>query len=233
MSPGAGEGVLFIGPSWPLARDAVPPSIRLRPPVRRGDVLALLEEAVLPRAIGIVDGAFNESLSVSPKEVIKALDLGVGMFGSSSMGALRAVECEPFGMIGVGRIFATYRSGQVDADDEVAIIYDPETLHGLTEPLVSLRLNMADAVEGGHVAARDAERLLAVAKKLYFPHRSLLTILRLFEEQVGPHDAAPARSYLHEQAIDVKRADAEQLLHAMIAYLASEPPDGVQRADGR
>jgi hypothetical protein len=212
-------GVVFLGPSWDLAPEDVPQTITVLPPARRGDIAALLERSRLPIAIGIVDGAFNESLSVSPKEVVRAIDRGVTMFGSSSMGALRAVECAPYGMVGIGRIFTEYQSGRVDADDEVAIVYDPETQRGLTEPLINLRLNMAEAVQSGLVRPECAERFLATAAGLYFPHRTLPTILRLFEQEVGPQRARPVGDYLRERAVDHKRADAELLLRTMASYL--------------
>jgi TfuA protein len=49
------------------------------PPVERGDIDRLLDRERPPEVIGIVDGKFLQALSVSPKEV------------------LRAVECEPWG----------------------------------------------------------------------------------------------------------------------------------------
>ena len=45
---------------------------------------------------------------------------GTQVFGAASMGALRAAELAPFGMIGVGAIFAAYRDGRLTGDDEVA-----------------------------------------------------------------------------------------------------------------
>ena len=49
---------------------------------------------------------------------------GIHVFGSASMGALRAELC-PFGMVGVGRIFEAYRDGELEDDDEVAVIHGP------------------------------------------------------------------------------------------------------------
>src|SRR2546429_8339173 len=80
------------------------------PPVKRGDLGELLARTEPPSAIGIVDGRFLQSLCISPKEVLNAIDAGVKVFGSSSMGALRAAECWQYGMVGVGRIFEAYRS---------------------------------------------------------------------------------------------------------------------------
>ena len=44
-------------------------------------------------------------MSISPKEVLRAIDAGITLYSSSSMGALRAVECAPYGMTGVGMIY--------------------------------------------------------------------------------------------------------------------------------
>ena len=39
------------------------------------------------------------------------------------MGALRAVEAEPYGMRGVGTVFRWYRNGRLHRDDDVAVLY--------------------------------------------------------------------------------------------------------------
>src|SRR5205814_1005092 len=91
------------------------------PPVACGDVAALLPRA--PAAIGIVDGFFDERPAVFHKEILHALARGVRVFGASSMGALRAAELHGFGMQGVGRIFEAFRSGELEDDDEVAVVH--------------------------------------------------------------------------------------------------------------
>ena len=59
-------------------------------------------------AIGIVDGYFEGVLSVWHKEILWAMAEGIHVFGSASMGALRAAELHPFGMHGTGRIFEAF-----------------------------------------------------------------------------------------------------------------------------
>ena len=125
------DTVVYLGPS--LAVDAAEQRLPARylPPICRGD-LALLPEEV--RYVGIIDGEFFQRLAVSPKEVLAVLRRGVKVFGASSMGALRAVETERFGTVGVGAVFAMFRDGVLDGDDEVALVYDPETYRKLSEP---------------------------------------------------------------------------------------------------
>lgn len=66
------------------------------------------------------------------QRVLRAIDAGVALFCGSSMGALRAVDCAPYGMIGIGQIYAEYASVRVDSDDEVAVAYDEDTGRALS-----------------------------------------------------------------------------------------------------
>jgi len=89
------DTVVFLGPSMPVEEARRLLDAEFVPPICRGD-LALLPSNV--RIIGIIDGEFFQKLAVSPKEIIEALGRGVRVFGSSSMGALRAAETHTFGM---------------------------------------------------------------------------------------------------------------------------------------
>ena len=106
--------VVFLGPSLPVddARRILP--ARYLGPARCGDVLRA--RRLSPRAIALVDGLFASTPATWHKEILLALDDGIAVFGASSMGALRAAELAPFGMIGVGAIFEAYRDG-VYTDD--------------------------------------------------------------------------------------------------------------------
>ncbi|MEV4538740.1 TfuA-like protein [Asanoa sp. NPDC049518] len=209
--------VVFVGPSLHGAAALARADIEFLPPVRRGDIDALLSRAAPPPAIGIIDGAFFQSLSVSPKEVLRAIDAGVRTYGSSSIGALRAVECAPYGMVGVGRIYEAYQSGRVSADDEVAITYDDETGRALSEPLVNLRFAIEAAQAAGVVDAALAARFLAVAKRRYFPERTVALLLHDLTSEVGEATCAPLRRYLTDLAPDTKRDDGLRLLDLVVS----------------
>ncbi|MFC7531495.1 TfuA-like protein [Actinoplanes sp. GCM10030250] len=198
---------VFAGPSLYGTDSLQRADVEFLPPVRRGDLDRLLARPAPPRVIGIVDGAFFQSLSVSPKEVLRAVDAGVTVYGSSSMGALRAVECAPYGMCGVGLIYQEYQSGRIMADDEVAMTYDEETGRPLSEPLVNMRFAVATAVAAGVAGEELADRFLTLAKQRYFPERTVALVLRDLAE-----DTAPLRRFLAESAPDTKRDDALLLL---------------------
>ena len=119
------------------------------PPAAQGDVYLAVRDGA--QAIGIVDGYFQGAPSVSHKGILWAMSRGVHVFGSASMGALRAAELYGFGMQGVGRIFEAYRDGVITADDEVAIVHGPLDLGypSNTDPLFNNRATLARAVEQG------------------------------------------------------------------------------------
>jgi hypothetical protein len=210
------SAVVFLGPSLDLASARQVLDADYRPPVARGDIDRLLDGPERPAAIGLVDGRFLHSFSISPKEVLRAVDAGVAVYGASSMGALRAAECAPYGMVGVGAIYAEYASGRLDADDEVALVFDPESGRALSEPLVNWRLALAAGVASGRIEAEPAERFLAEAKRLYFPHRTLATVLAGLS---GVEGAADLVGYLAREAPDAKRDDALALLRRIRADL--------------
>ena len=137
---------VFLGPTLPLdqARQALD-AIYL-PPVRQGDVYrALLRHR--PSMIGIVDGYFHQVPSVWHKEILVAMAEGVHVFGSASMGALRAAELADFGMQGVGHVFQDFRDGVLEDDDEVAVVHAPAEIGfvAASEAMVNIRRTLAVA----------------------------------------------------------------------------------------
>jgi TfuA protein len=222
--------VVFVGPSISRAMVmSVFPGV-VQPPIRRGQLDQLLRRADRPAAVGIVDGRFLQDLAVSPKEVLRALDSGVVVFGASSIGALRAVECAPYGAIGVGRIYSLFASGELEADDEVAITYDPGTLRATSEPLVNIRIAMDYAVSTGALSAAVASLVVATAKSLYFPDRSYRNIAWLLADRLPVAVLEAYGRFVHgPECPDQKRDDALAMLHAMTGAPA-EPVEVRARA---
>ncbi|WP_442778619.1 TfuA-like protein [Actinomadura sp. WAC 06369] len=163
---------------------------------------------------------------ISPKEVLRAVDrhtAPVRVFGSSSMGALRAAELCEEGMVGVGQVFELYRSGAVEDDDEVSITFDPESLRPLCEPMVNIRIAVAAARARAVVSSMTAATVLATAKSLYFPDRTYDRI-HLHPQQSLVVIARHADSIAHAPAgkIDV---GVGQHRHADLAAAARDHRD--------
>ncbi|MFI7601260.1 TfuA-like protein [Actinoplanes sp. NPDC049681] len=209
------NAVVFIGPSIDRSSAAAVLDAEFLPPIERGDIAQLLARPERPDAIGIVDGKFLQSMCISPKEVLAAIDAGVAVFGSSSMGALRAAECEPFGMVGVGKVFEEYASGHIDADDEVAVVYDGRALSALSEPMVNFRFAIAAGLAAQAFSRAAGDRFLKIAKGLYFPQRNTRTVLMLLRPELDAAEYERVARYFAESAPDTKRDDALLLLARM------------------
>src|SRR5262249_15624446 len=114
--------ILFVGPTLTGRDLALPEGFVVLPPAEQGDIFRATRD-LRPTAIGLIDGYFDGAPAVWHKEILWAMAGGVAIYGSASMGALRAAELCSLGMIGVGRIFEAYRDGLLDADDEVALLH--------------------------------------------------------------------------------------------------------------
>ena len=192
--------VVFVGPSVSLVRARSILNANYLPPIKRGE-LARLDPDV--DTIGIIDGEFFQSLAVSPKEVLPLLDRGVRIFGASSIGALRAVETEAFGMLGIGSIFEWYRDGVVDGDDEVALTYDPTSYRPSSEPLINIRFGLQAAVRENVIQQSKADEIIRTLKQTYFPFRSYQLVWQL---------SPVLRQFFNERNPDQNRDDALLLL---------------------
>jgi hypothetical protein len=214
---------VFAGPTLPPEAAPPLPGAVFLPPAAQGDVYrAALRR---PRAIGIIDGFFEARPAVWHKEILWALDRGVHVYGSASMGALRAAELESFGMRGVGRIFEAYRDGELEDDDEVALAHAPaeQSFRPLSEPMVNVRETFAAAEAAGVLGTEARATLVRVAKALFYPERSYPTILeRAGEEGVAAAEIDALRSWLPGGRVDQKRADALAMLERMGADLDSD-----------
>lgn len=201
--------VIFVGPS--IAREAlaqVLPEAEFRGPVERGDIEVLLHEDTSPDVIGVVDGKFLHAMSISPKEILTALNKGVTVLGSSSMGALRAAELDTLGMTGIGTIYQWYAEGTIDADDEVAITFDPESLKALCTPMVNFRASVDELVGQGSVTVEEGGRIVETAKSMYFPDRTHASVCDQLVFDGMESQRAEELFRLLEGSIDRKAADA-------------------------
>ncbi|KPC82020.1 MULTISPECIES: TfuA-like protein [unclassified Streptomyces] len=222
---------VFLGPSLPVeqAREHLP-GAEFLPPVERGDIDALMARADPPTHIGIVDGKFLQSFSISPKEILKAMDRGVRMYGSSSMGALRAAELDVFGMTGIGTVYDMYASGEIEDDDEVAITFDSEVMRLICEPMVNIRVATAEAVRREIVEPKYADLFLETAKALYFPQRTRAAALHEVKGRMPEEQRMALASFLRSpEAPDAKGEDAARLLDVMRRAAEDVPPPADSR----
>jgi hypothetical protein len=218
----------FLGPTLPAARAREILEVEVLPPARAGDLCALLHGERKVSAVALVDGLFQQTPAIWHKEILFALSRGISVYGSSSMGALRAAELHAFGMIGVGRVFEAYLSLAYEDDDEVAVVHG-EGEHGfvpLSDPMVNLRHGLAAAREANVIAAATEEVLSALAKSWFYPDRSWR---RIFAEAaahgVPAVEVAALRGFVETTKPDRKRDDAVLLFER----IARDQRDGFAR----
>lgn len=168
---------VYVGPSAPAeAIRALLPDTEIRPPIQRGDLYTAREQGV--EALLILDGMFAHNLAVSPREVVDVCRDGALIVGAASMGALRAAECQPAGVLGVGLIYRLFRAGVLVNDDEVAVAMDPEReFSAASEALVNIRHALSRAVRSGIASRAQQRRIMETATRTYFAERSWPRIL--------------------------------------------------------
>jgi hypothetical protein len=205
--------IVFLGPSLPHDEAAEILPATFLPPARRGDIPAAVDEGA--RVIGLIDGVFFQDCSVGHREILDAIARGVRVVGASSMGALRAAELDMLGMEGVGKVYRLYRDGTLVSDDEVALVFDPETGTALSEPLINIRCTIANAEEKGIIGGEAARGLLSLAQSVYFPERTWDRIVELAEGNVDPAVLYRFSEFIRDNAVDQKRDDAIAALHRL------------------
>ena len=166
------------------------------------------------KVVGIIDGVFYSETAVAHKEIIAVMKKGIKVYGSSSMGALRASELAEFGMVGVGRVYECYRSGRIVKDDEVAVTYNPVTGEQIAEPLVNVRYQLKAAEKDGILTAKERHELIELAGRFFYPERTYPYIVeRAVKADIISHEkAAGLLEYIREKPLNLKAEDAVLLL---------------------
>jgi hypothetical protein len=228
--------LVFVGPTLPAAEVAARlPDARVLPPVAVGDVLALVRGRARIARIAIIDGYFERMAAVWHKELLLALERGIAVYGAASMGALRAAELAPFGMVGTGAIYRAFVRGAFRApadaslsalvsDDEVAVAHLPaeQGFRAVSDALVNLRHGLALAQRRGLISARTHAALISLARARFYRERSWPQLLA-----DGRTARLPASELARLAAMpkpDLKRADALLLLRTLADTRAPKPP---------
>lgn len=211
--------ILFVGPSLPDAANHIGPDIVLRPPARQGDVMRALADGAT--AIGLIDGLFENVAPIWHKEILFALSKGIPVFGAASMGALRAAECAPFGMIGIGEIFAQYADGRRVDDSDVALLHGPPEMKyaAVTVPMVNVEATLDCAVRLSLLSPAAAEQFLASARAIFYKERTWRKII-----MAAGCDWDAATPWLKSATVDQKRLDAFALVAALAACDVTAAP---------
>lgn len=227
--------VVYLGPTMPVsaAREILPDAV-YRPPAGQSDIISVVDE-LAPEAILLVDGVFTQSLSVWHKEILYALERGVAVYGSSSMGALRIAETADFGARGFGEVFAGYRSGELTDDDEVAVMHASAEagFRSLSDAMVNIRATMARALAEGVVTREQHDGLIGLAKSRFYPERGYAALLYDAADEsrcaaqgftISAETLGDLRIFFRTRAVDQKREDALAMFRHVAEHGIEPPP---------
>lgn len=217
----SGRDLVFLGPSL-LLQDAIAlhPKAMFKPPIKFGDLYSIL--ALPPARVLIIDGYFHAQTPIWQREILAALDTGIEVYGTSSMGALRALEMAPYGMIGLGEVFRQFKDCEIEGDDEVALSHGPAEMEfvELSVPLVDLRWIVAKLFGDGP----ETGDLIAQVKSWGYVNRTVKRIVAA-TDRLGLNGLELRRSL--EKQPRLKAEDAKIAL----TLLADGGPSGANRAD--
>ncbi|EST24412.1 TfuA-like protein [Streptomyces roseochromogenus] len=219
---------VFVGPTLRRSEALLAVSgLRVRPPVRHGDLFAAA--IGIGDTVVIIDGVYHQAPALRHKEILAAMGRGLRVIGAASIGALRAVELAPYGMLGVGRIYTAYARGDIDGDDEVAVGQAPDgEWDALTWPVVNLRhvLDLARSAE--ILDGERAARLLEALRAVHYPQRTWAAVRAVCRRQgqTAFADWLAEQTERDQYFGDLKRADA---LAAVRTALDGFTPPGAAR----
>ena len=177
-------------------------------PIKRGDIGEALKEN--PDIIAIIDGVFHQSSAVGHKEILNAMNKGIKVYGASSMGALRASELDSLGMVGMGYCYEQYATGEIESDDDVAVMLDSDTLEPLSTPLISMKYVFTKAVDENILTENEKDELLQIAKSEFYPKRNYAQTL---SKSTLDNDKKSELIDFIRQTEDIKKTDAKKLVN--------------------
>ena len=182
------ELLIFAGPTLAglTDQDYGTAPITFHPPARRGDVDTVIK-ASKPGALAIVDGTFHTYPAVGHAEILRAIQLGWKVWGLSSLGAILAAEMQSLGMLGFGQVFKQFVENGL-TDDEVTLVHqDGPPYLALSEPLIHIRIFLANLEMDGLINRDTKESLLRELQSEWYGLRTLpLLKERLIESGLTP-----------------------------------------------
>jgi TfuA protein len=207
--------IVYLGPTLNREEASKILDADYRDPAKKGDFLRLSLTSDEKKYVGFIDGVFLHDYPPSPIEVYHlATRKNIELIGASSLGALRAVELEKFGMKGIGKIFQLFKNGILNADDEVAVTFVRDKNILQSEALIDIRFNLFLAYKKGIITKQTKKRSVKIAKNIYFPFRNYDDIIKLTQEQFPSiHDELENfRDYILKNRDSLKARDARKLL---------------------
>lgn len=187
-----------------ISQDEIQPFLNatdvILPSIKRGQLIELHSNFPFLEEVIIVDGVFEQSPSITHKEILWLLSKKVNIVGIASMGAMRAYELRNHGVKGHGWVYEQYLNGHIDGDDEVAVSYDP------TDPSNTKTLAMVNFRKS--LLNKQNSHWIDLIKSIHFKERTW--------QVLSKHISDSLLKEMREVYVDVKKED-------LLAYIKYKP----------
>ena len=223
--------IIFVGPSLSLQKARKIFDADYRGPAKKGDLLVLSASSLISlknqpneiNFVGLIDGLFLQDYPPTPIEVFQLLsNKNFRVVGGASIGALRAVELEKFGMVGIGKVFELFKNGTTNADDEVAVTFHPgDGVSIQSEAMIDIRFNLFIANKKNIITKRTKHIIAKTAKSIYFPYRNYSNIIEETRTKYPElsRELDSFSSYINHHRLSLKEIDAIKVIkYIKVAY---------------
>lgn len=194
------KAIVFVGPSVNGEIDKIKndyPEIIFYPPLKHAELLSIIE-IEKPTIVGIVDDYTGFGESSWHSEILYTLKKGIKIFGAASQGAIKALELDNMGMIGIGKIYQYYKNKSIISHDEVLCVFNNETFKKITIPYINFLLSSID------------KDILKIIQKIHWKERTFKKIYeKLRENGFSDEDFKKIK----EKYIDFQKLDTLLLLN--------------------
>lgn len=220
--------VIFTGPTISINEAKQHLDAVYLPPAKQGDIVSAIFKYE-PDVIGLIDGESYPELEVWHREILYAIENGITVYGASAIGALRAVELEIHGMIGIGEIYKYLKDLAISDDDDVMCDYDKTGEYArLSEPFVNMRATLQAARRENILGDREYDDLIKAAKSIYYKKRSFGGLFENISKNnlLSRERLARLEIFAKDRYVDQQKRDA---LHLLDAVKSAPVPDAVKK----
>jgi hypothetical protein len=128
-------------------------------------------------------------------------------------------------MVGVGKVFASYASGELEDDDEVAVAHagGAQEYAAASDAMVNIRATLASAASAQVISAESKQILETLAKEMFYADRSFDALLHRAAGRIPDLEHQAFADWLPRGRVDQKRDDAIAMLREIREFLETDP----------
>ena len=214
---------VFAGPSLPLKRrdQFFDCNLTIHPPLAHADLTYYIRTLPSHSSILIIDGYYKDKPTIWHKEILFSLASDFNLYGCSSLGAIRAAECQKYGMRGIGKIFDWFCDYKLFDDSDVALLHDPIEYTSLTVPISDLYATLKNL----DIEEKKIFYLLSKLREIHFEDRTWVKARDLLLSEAKNQSIFTGDEFakiLSAQLVNQKCIDAENAITLLIDKLQSD-----------